>query len=103
MNKKKIVEKHLWPRLIVEYRLDCLDYLVDPLEETLCHPEALRLEEDAVEIMIARCPEEGVRDLERLCRRLCESVIATYYASGTLVNTITAENIDKLLEPIYYK
>ena len=58
---------------------------------------------DAVEIMIARCPEEGVRDLERLCRRLCESVIATYYASGTLVNSIHAGNLDKLLEPIYYK
>ena len=53
--------------------------------------------------MIQRCPEDGVRDLERLCRRLCESVIATYYASGTLVNSISAENLDKLLEPIYYK
>ena len=103
VDKKRIVEKHLWPRLTVEYKLDCLDYLVDPLEEVLAHPEALRLEEDAVEIMIDRCPEEGVRDLERLCRRLCESVIATYYASGTLVSSITAENLDKLLEPIYYK
>ena len=102
-DKKKIVEKHLWPRLTVEYRLDCLDYLVDPMQETLCHPEALRLEEDAVEIMIDRCPEDGVRDLERLCRRLCESVIATYYATGTLVDSINADNLDTLLEPIYYK
>ena len=103
VDKKRIVEKHMWPRLIVEYKLDCLDYLVDPLQETLCHPEALRLEEDAVEEMIRRCPEEGVRNLERLCRKLCESVIGTYYATGELVSTIDKPTMERLLEPIYYK
>ena len=103
VDKKRIVEKHMWPRLTVEYRLDCLDYLVDPLEEICAHPEALRLEEDAVEEMIRRCPEDGVRDLERLCRRLCEGVIGTYYATGELVNSIDAATMQRLLEPIYYK
>ena len=103
VDKKRIVEKHMWPRLIVEYKLDCLDYLVDPLQESLCHPEALRLEEDAVEEMIRRCPEEGVRNLERLCRKLCESVIGTYYATGELINSIDLPTMNRLLEPIYYK
>ena len=103
VDKKRIVEKHLWPRLTVEYKLDCLDYLVDPLQEVLAHPEALRLEEDAVEEMIRRCPEEGVRNLERLCRRLCESVIGTYYATGELISSIDKPTMERLLEPIYYR
>ena len=103
VDKKRIVEKHMWPRLTVEYKLDCLDYLVDPLEESLCHPEALRLEEDAVEEMILRCPEDGVRNLERLCRKLCESVIGTYYATGELISSIDKPTMERLLEPIYYK
>lgn len=103
VDKKRIVERHLWPRLTVEYRLDCLDYLADPLQEVCAHPEALRLEEDAVDELIRRCPEDGVRDLERLCRRLCESVIGTYYADGTLINSIDAVTMKKLLQPIYYK
>ena len=103
VDKKRIVERHLWPRLTVEYRLDCLDYLVDPLQETCGHPEALRLDEDAVEELILRCPEDGVRDLERLCRKLCESVIGTYYATGELVSAIDKPTMDRLLEPIYYK
>lgn len=102
-DKTQIVEKYLWPRLIIEYKLDCLDYLCDPLGETFAHPESLRLEEDAVQELIRRCPEDGVRDLERLCRRLCESVIGIYYANGTIVNSINTENLPKLLEPIYYK
>lgn len=102
-DKTTIVERYLWPRLLVEYRLDCLDYLCDPLGENFEHPESLRLEDDAVHEMIRRCPEEGVRDLERLCRRLCESVITLYYATGTLVNSIDREKLDQLLEPIYYK
>ncbi|MGM9589196.1 MAG: AAA family ATPase [Faecousia sp.] len=103
VDKKRIVEKHMWPRLTVEYKLDCLDYLVDPLVENPCHPEALRLEEDAVEEMIRRCPEDGVRNLERLCRKLCESVIGTYYATGELIQSIDRPTMDRLLEPIYYK
>lgn len=102
VDKKRIVESYLWPRLTVEYRLDCLDYLVDPLQETLSHPEGLRLEEDAVEELIRRCPEDGVRDLERLCRQLCESVISLYYAEGTLVSSIDAATMERLLKPIYY-
>ena len=102
VDKKRIVERHLWPRLTVEYKLDCLDYLCDPLREALCHPEALRLEEDAVEELIRRCPEDGVRNLERLCRRLCESVIGTYYATGELVSAIDAATMERLLRPIYY-
>ncbi len=102
-DKRQIAERHLWPRLIREYRLDCLDYLVDPMQEVLCHPEALRLEEDAVEELIRMCPEDGVRDLERLCRKLCESVISLYYAEGTLISTIDAPALKRLLEPIYYR
>ena len=103
VDKQRIVEKHLWPRLTVEYKLDCLDYLVDPLQETLAHPEGLRLEEDAVDALILRCPEEGVRNLERLCRRLCESVIGTYYATGELISSIDKPTMERLLEPIYYR
>jgi len=102
-DKRKIVERYLWPRLTVEYRLDCLDYLCDPTQEELNHPEALRLEDDAVEEMIRRCPEGGVRDLERLSRRLCESVIAEYYANGNLISSIDKPTMEKLLQPIYYK
>ena len=74
-----------------------------PLAPAMAHPEALRLEEDAVEEMISRCREDGVRDLERLCRRLCESVIAEYYANGNLITAIDRPTMDKLLAPIYYK
>ena len=102
-DKKKIVEKYLWPRLITEYRLDCLDYLCDPLEENFEHPGSLRLEEDAVEELIKRCPEERVRDLERICRRICESVISMYYADGTLIESVDFKNLEILLKPIYYK
>lgn len=102
-DKTQIVNQYLWPKLIIEYRLDCLDYLCDPLGENFEHPESLRLEEDAVERLIELCPEEGVRDLERICRRLCESVISMYYADGTIISSINAENLDKLLSPIYYQ
>ena len=93
----------MWPRLPREYRLDCLDYLCDPLEENFEHPESLRLEDDAIEALIELCPEEGVRDLERICRRLCESVISIYYADGLIVNSINRDNLKQLLGPIYYK
>lgn len=102
-DKTQIVEKYLWPRLIIEYKLDCLDYLCDPLNVNFEHPESLRLEEDAVQELIKLCPEEGVRDLERLCRRLCEGVIVRYYADGTIINSVSTENLTKLLEPIYYR
>lgn len=103
VDKKRIVERYLWPRLTVEYRLDCLDYLVDPMQETLAHPEGLRLEEDAVDELIRMCPEDGVRDLERLSRQLCESVISLYYAKGELVSSIDLPTLKRLLQPIYYE
>ena len=98
-----IVTRYLWPRLITEYRLDVMDYLCDPLEEKFEHPESLRLEEDAVEELINMCPEEGVRDLERVCRKLCEAVISKYYVDGTVINSIDSETLKVLLGPIYYK
>ncbi len=103
VDKEKIVTRYVWPRLLKEYRLDCLDYLCDPFEENFEHPESLRLEDDAVNELIRQCPEEGVRDLERICRLLCESVISIYYADGELINSITANNLPRLLGPIYYK
>ena len=102
-DKEQIVTRYVWPRLINEYRLDCLDYLCDPLEENFEHPESLRLEEDAVKELITLCQEEGVRDLERICRLLCESVISIYYAEGELINSIDASNLQRLFGPIYYK
>ncbi len=102
-DKEKIVNQYVWPKLIREYRLDCLDYLVDPMEEVMEHPESLELDESAVRELIAICPEEGVRDLERICRNLCESVISIYYAEGKIINRITANLLPELMEPIYYK
>jgi len=102
-DKRQIVTRYLWPRLITEYRLDVMDYLCDPLEEKFEHPESLRLEDDAVEELIKMCPEEGVRDLERICRKLCEAVISKYYVDETLINSIDAETLKILLGPIYYK
>lgn len=102
-DKEKIVNQYVWPKLIREYRLDCLDYLVDPLEEVMEHPESLELDEDAVKELIAVCPEEGVRDLERICRKLCESVISIYYAEGKIISRITADLLPELMGPIYYK
>ena len=67
------------------------------------HPESLELDESAVRELIAICPEEGVRDLERICRNLCESVISIYYAEGKIINRITANLLPELMEPIYYK
>ena len=60
-------------------------------------------EEDAVEELINMCPEEGVRDLERVCRKLCEAVISKYYVDGTVINSIDSETLKVLLGPIYYK
>ena len=102
VDKKVIVVQYVWPRLIREYNLDVLDKLVDPMEENPCHPESLELEEDAIEELIRMCPEDGVRDLERICRMLCESVISLYYAKGEIISKINCENLKKLLGPIYY-
>jgi len=102
-DKEQIVTRYIWPRLINEYRLDVMDYLCDPLEEKFEHPESLRLEDDAVKELIDMCPEEGVRDLERICRKLCEAVISKYYVDGTLINSIDSDVLKILLGPIYYQ
>ena len=48
-DKKQIVKGYIWPKLIKEYQIEQVD-----------------IEEDAIEELIALCPEEGVRDLERM-------------------------------------
>ena len=102
-DKAKIAGRYVWPRLVREYRLDCLDNLCDPMGERFEHPESLRLEDDAIQVLINVCQEDGVRDLERLCRRICESVISVYYADGELIQSVHAENLERLLGPVYYK
>lgn len=102
-DKEQIVEGYVWPKLITEYHLDSLDYLCDPLENELAHPQGLELKEDAIKELIRLCPEDGVRDLERICRTLCESVISIYYAQGELIEQINTDNLDRLLGKIYYK
>ena len=59
--------------------------------------------EDAIEELIALCPEEGVRDLERICRKMCESVISLYYVEGNIIKNIKAENLAKIMGLIYYR
>ncbi|MBR0025535.1 MAG: AAA family ATPase [Clostridia bacterium] len=102
-DKKKIVQGYVWPKLTREYQLDSLDKLHDPCDDFVVVTQGLELCDDAVEELIHRCPEEGVRDLERYCRTLCESVIALYYAERVLVKNIDVKLLDMLLEPIFYK
>lgn len=59
---------YIWSKLIKEYQIEQVD-----------------IEEDAIEELIALCPEEGVRDLERICRKMCESVISLYYVEGNII------------------
>ena len=101
-DKERIVEGYVWPKLITEYHLDSLDYLCDPLAHEPAHPQGLELKEDAVKELIRLCPEDGVRDLERICRTLCESVISIYYARGELIEQIDTGNLSRLLGKIYY-
>lgn len=85
-DKEKIVENYVWPSLTREYQLG-----------------GLELKEDAVKKLIEMCPEEGVRDLQRICRKLCESVISVYYVEHHMIREINAEMIEELLGAIYYK
>ncbi len=101
-DKEKIVQGYVWPKLLREYNLDSLDKLHDPSEDLVVCTQSLEICDDAVRALIARCPEEGVRDLERLCRRLCESVISLYYAKKVLVKKIDAPLMERLLAPIFY-
>lgn len=85
-DKEKIVEDYVWPSLTKEYQL-----------------EGLKLRKDAVDKLIEMCPEEGVRDLQRICRKLCESVISFYYVEQHMMEEINVETLEKLLGAIYYK
>ena len=85
-DKKQIVKGYIWPKLIKEYQIEQVD-----------------IEEDAIEELITLCPEEGVRDLERICRKMCESVISLYYVEGNIIKNIKAENLAKIMGPIYYR
>lgn len=104
MDKERIVQGYVWPKLIQEYQLDSLDKLHDPLSanEIVVCTQSLELGDDAAQELIKLCPEEGVRDLERACRTLCESVISLYYAKGILIRRIDARNLPNLLGPIFY-
>lgn len=84
-DKEQIISGYVWPRLTSEYQL-----------------EDVGLKEDVIAELIALCPEEGVRDLERICRNLCESVISIYYADGVSIKEIDTHNLPKLMGPIYY-
>ncbi len=85
-DKVEIVANYIWPRLIQEYKLN-----------------TVKIEKDAIRELITLCPEEGVRDLERICRKLCESVISTYYIDGYMMENISADNLGKLMQPLYYR
>jgi len=104
VDKERIVQGYVWPKLIKEYQLDSLDKLHDPLSanEIVVCTQSLELSDDAAQELIKLCPEEGVRDLERACRTLCESVISLYYAKGILIRRIDAHNLPNLLGPIFY-
>mgnify|MGYP004521545203 FL=1 len=85
-DKTEIVKGYIWPKLIHEYQI-----------------EKVELKEDAIKELIVLCPEEGVRDLERICRKICESIISLYYVEGNMIKYITSENLAKIMEPIYYR
>ena len=104
VDKERIVQGYVWPKLIQEYQLDSLDKLHDPLSanEIIVCTQSLELSDDAAKELIKLCPEEGVRDLERACRTLCESVISLYYAKGILIRRIDAHSLPNLLGPIFY-
>ncbi len=102
-DKEKIVQGYVWPKLIKEYQLDSLDKLHDPSEDLMVITRSLELMDDAVKEMIKLCPEEGVRDLERLCRGLCEAVIGLYYSESILTTRIDSRNLPELLKPVFYK
>lgn len=47
--------------------------------------------------------EDGVRNLERTCRALCEAVIGIYFAQGILYKCIDAQSLPVLLGPVFYQ
>ncbi|MBR5283725.1 MAG: AAA family ATPase [Clostridia bacterium] len=102
-DKLRIVMDYIWPKLLKEYNLESLDELCDDLDMMAHALQPLELKEDAALALIRMCPEEGVRDLERICRNLCESVISIWYANRALVRAIDENNLDALLQPVFYK
>lgn len=101
-DKERIVHGYVWPKLIKEYHLDSLDKLHDPTKDLQVFTQSLEISDDAVKELIRICTEEGVRDLERVCRTLCESVISIYYAQGILFRRIDARNLPTLLGSVFY-
>ena len=102
-DKLRIVMDYIWPKLLKEYNLESLDELCDDLDMMAHALQPLELREDAALALIRMCPEEGVRDLERICRNLCESVISIWYANKALVRVIDSDNLEALLQPVFYK
>lgn len=102
-DKLRIVMDYIWPKLLKEYNLESLDELCDDLDMMAHALQPLELREDAALALIRMCPEEGVRDLERICRNLCESVISIWYANKALVRVIDSGNLEALLQPVFYK
>jgi len=102
-DKERIVLEYVWPKLLDEYQLDSLDKLCDSLDALEHCMQPLELTADAAKELIRMCPEEGVRDLERTCRTLCESVISVYYAHGVLIRRIDEQNLHNLLKPVFYQ
>ena len=102
-DKLRIVMDYIWPKLLKEYNLESLDELCDDLDMMAHALQPLELRENAALALIRMCPEEGVRDLERICRNLCESVISIWYANKALVRVIDSGNLEALLQPVFYK
>ena len=102
-DKIRITLDYIWPKLLAEYNLESLDELCDDLDMTASALCPLELTEEAARALIERCPEEGVRDLERTCRTLCESVISVWYAHKALIRRIDAGNLSGLLGPVFYQ
>ena len=102
-DKIRITLDYIWPKLLAEYNLESLDELCDDLDMTASALCPLELTEEAARALIERCPEEGVRDLERTCRTLCESVISVWYAHKALIRRIDRQNLDALLGPVFYR
>lgn len=99
----KIVQGYVWPKLIREYQLDSRDKFHHPEHEIFICTQGLELADDAAQALIQMCTEEGIRDLERTYRALCEAVIGIYYAQGILYKRIDTESLPTLLGPVFYQ
>lgn len=103
-DKTRILQGYIWPKLVQEFHLDALDKLHQPENEDeifIC-TKGLELTDDAAHELIRLCTEDGVRDLERICRSLCEAVIGIYYAQGILYTKVDKAALPVLLGPVFY-